>query len=104
MKGLVTTLRRCIHSQPRRDFFLYGYRIRGPSHIRVARERNRLAAILRHAKAIPPRHPFAPVTGERLPLTRQAEAKNSIAIASTVILLVRTVGRLNLIDGWRSRL
>ena len=50
---------------------LEGFRIRGPDHIRVARERNRIAAILRHAKAIPPAPaPIHPITQEVIPLNR----------------------------------
>jgi hypothetical protein len=50
---------------------LEGYRVRGPDHVRVARERNRITAILRHAKAIPVKPgPIHPITQEVIPLSR----------------------------------
>jgi hypothetical protein len=47
-----------------------GFIVRGPTHTRVARERNRNAAILRHAKAIPPKRPVIhPITRQTIPST-----------------------------------
>lgn len=47
-----------------------GFIVRGPAHTRVARERNRNAAILRYAKAIPPKRPVIhPITHEAIPST-----------------------------------
>jgi hypothetical protein len=45
--------------------------VRGPSYARVARETNRLASILRYAKAIPIKRPLIhPITQEIVPLIR----------------------------------
>ena len=63
-------LRRCIHIKTT-GTILEGFRVRGPDHVRVARERNRFAAILRHAKALPIRGPAVhPITQEVIPLIR----------------------------------
>ena len=50
---------------------LESFYVRGADHVRRARSRNRLAAILRHAKAIPIIEPtIHPVTLETIPLIR----------------------------------
>ena len=50
------------------NLYLNGYRVSHPSYPRSARQRNRLAAILRYAKAIPPKPArFHPETGQLVP-------------------------------------
>jgi hypothetical protein len=63
-------IRRYIHINTT-GTILEGFRVRGPDHTRVARERNRFAAILRYAKALPIRRPSVhPITQEVIPLIR----------------------------------
>lgn len=75
MSVRLPSLRRYIHDDSSKNLKqrLRGLQIavRGPSYTRVARERNRFAAILRYAKAVPIKRPLThPVTQELIPLVR----------------------------------
>lgn len=68
--GLIATLRKTILTRAP-ELFPNGLKIRGPQHVRVARARNRMAAILRYAKNPPLNGPVVhPVTGEIIPPTQ----------------------------------
>ena len=69
----IRPLRRCLHTEtPILPFKLKNWtNLRPTKSVRVARERNRIAAFLRFAKSIPPKRPVIhPITQEIIPLTR----------------------------------
>jgi len=94
--GLLGILRKTIQAQGP-QLFPSGLKIRGPQWVRVVRERNRFAAILRHAKAIltrssPSLSQHAIPVAVSFIIVHEERIFNRILIESTATAHVRRVG------------